>query len=122
MASGGLLPILVSALVSLALGWLWYRPEIFGRRHLRQERLLDWGVLLVALLIMASVLSYFMTFTSAGSFVDGLSLGFMAWLGLSAPAALFMLLRHRTRLSRFLVDGSYLLVVLLLMGAILAVW
>lgn len=80
----------------------------------------------IASLVMAYVLSNSSAYASAYLGVSGLSAGLMVgfwnWLGFIAPVTLGVVLWGGKLWKLCFINGSYYLVVLLIMGGILVLW
>jgi hypothetical protein len=73
-------------------------------------------------LIMAYVLARFIAHYGDYGFGGGLLIGFMAWLGFVAPVMANQIFYERKPQELVAINLGYLLVSLLVMGAILGIW
>jgi len=129
------LAVLVTAVVGMALGWLWYGP-LFGKKWIgmmgwteeQVARMKEQGmaksyfVNFVATLVMAWVLSLFVAVSSAATFWQGVCIGAWVWLGFVATIMLGSVLWEGRSGKLYLLNVAYWLVSLGLFGGILAVW
>lgn len=132
------LAVLVAAVASMVLGGLWYGP-LFGKMWMAQmgwapERAQEmkkgagkgYAVQFIGSLVMSFVLAHALVFASSYLAVSGVSAGLTAgfwnWLGFIAPVTLGSVLWERKSMKLWLLNNSYYLVSLLMMGVILAVW
>lgn len=138
------LAVLVCGVVSMVLGFLWYGP-LFGKQWMKfngistadaerfradpsSKRMMNtnYAVQIVGSLVMAYVLAHSLVFASTYLQISGLNAGlqagFWSWLGFVAPVTLGSVLWDRKPLMLWVINSSYVLVQLLLMGVILALW
>jgi hypothetical protein len=130
------LAVLVSAIAAMLIGALWYSPLLFGKIWIKSMKFtkkdLDkakekgmaksYAIGFVAVLISAFVLSNVINAMRASTLLDGALIGFWVWLGFVATVMLNMVLWDSKPVQLYLVNVSYYLVNLAVMGAILAVW
>jgi hypothetical protein len=135
------LAVLASAIAAMAIGFLWYGP-LFGKTW---SRLMGWGemtpekmaemqkkarpayaISFVGSLIMAYVLAHALVFASsylnASGITAGLTAGFWNWLGFIVPVTIGSVLWDGKPWKLWCINAGYWLVLLLVMGAILALW
>ena len=129
--------VLISAVISMIIGWLWYSPFIFGNLWMKLSgitekshdkmkkdgkigKLFLWSFIFT--LISMYVLAYFVKYVSAVSFVDGMQLGFLAWLGFMVPLVLNDSLWGGKSLKLFLINAGHHLIAIIITAGILAVW
>jgi hypothetical protein len=130
------LAVLVSAIVGFFIGMLWYSLLLFGKmwmglvglgkKELEKEKqksmVKSMVMAFVAVLVMSYVLAFFVDTANATSIVQGAKIGFWIWLGFIATVMLGMILWENKPCKLYLLNVSHYLVVLVVMGAILAVW
>ncbi len=129
------LAVLVAAIVAFGLGALWYSPLLFAKRWVAAhgyspEQVKEmqatagpaYGVSFACFLVMAWVLSAFVSLTGAGGAMNGMKIGALAWLGFAFTIGLTANVYSNKRLATFIIDGGYQLLYLLIMGAILGAW
>lgn len=130
------LAILVSAIATMALGFVWYGPILFAKPWMKlmgltveklesqkKEMGKTYGVSFVGALVTAFVLACFISYAGFESYLmGGVQLGFLAWLGFVAPVQLTDVLFGGKPLKLYYINTGYQLVSLLIMGAILATW
>jgi hypothetical protein len=133
-----LLAVLVAAISTMVVGFLWYSPLLFAKAWMRemgydpndkgkmQEMQMSAGTAyagsFVASLISAFVLALFLHWLRAESLQFGLHVGFHVWLGFVATVQLTGVLFMKQGMKLFAINTGYQLVCYLVMGAILAVW
>jgi Protein of unknown function (DUF1761) len=125
------LAIIVAAVVKFVIGGIWYMP-LFGKQY-RQlmgvpegSDMSGMAPALVAQfigdLIMAYILARFVIHYGPTSFGEGVLVGFMAWLGFVATVGVAQVFYEKKPWALWLINSGYLLVGLLVMGAILGLW
>jgi hypothetical protein len=124
--------VVVAAVVKFLLGALWYSPLLFLRSWQREAGVddnamrtrLPLAVPADALgsLIMAVVLVHAVRYAGVRGWGQGAALGFFAWLGFIAVTQVPATIYEGRSWRFFAINAGYLLVALLLMGAILAAW
>jgi hypothetical protein len=128
--------ILVSALVAMVMGMLWYSPALFFKAWMKatgtteadmaaaknkgMSKQMSIGALLA--LVMSYVLANIVGFSGAATFGDGMQTGFWVWLGFVATATANAVLYERKTWAWYRITIGYYLVSLVLMGGILAAW
>ncbi len=134
------LAVLVSAVVSMVLGSLWYGP-LFGKRWMALSGInpdmmndpkakaamgKSYSIMFVGSLLMSYVLAHAIVFASAYLKVEGIAAGLMAglwnWMGFIAPVTLGTVLWEGKSWKLWFLNNGYQLVYLLLAGVILSVW
>ena len=131
------LAILVSAVVGMILGALWYSPLLFGKAWMKltgmteeqaKADMKDRGaakmylVAFLAVLLMAYVMAYLMNMMDGNDVVTGLQAGFWIWLGFIATTMINPVLWQKQPLKLYFMNTAHYLVALLVMGAILGGW
>lgn len=136
--------VLVSAVVALAIGSVWFGP-LFGKPWMKMAMGVDMGALtseqkakgmkmmpmnmaiqFVGALLMAFVLSHALVFASAylgeSGISAGLQTGFWNWLGFVAPVTIGVVLWEGKSWKLWAIVAGNWLVTLCVMGVILALW
>jgi hypothetical protein len=137
------LAVLISAILAMGLGYLWYGKlfrkgweELMGWTPERVAELqakakangmaVQYGIQAIGALLMAFVLAHAIIFAGAYLTLPGISAGlitgFMSWLGFVAPVSLGMVLWDGKPWKLWAINSGYYLVSLLLMGLILGWW
>lgn len=122
------LALIIAAIIPMIVGFIWYGP-LFGKQWMKlagvtkkdmeakkSEMPKTYGIMLVASLVMAYVLSQFVT---TGGAISGAMVGFWIWLGFVVTVKLTDVLFNGNPKQLFYIDISYRLVSLVLMGAVL---
>ena len=133
-----LLSVLVAAIATMILGFLWYSPILFAKPwtaamgyDLNDKAKMDemrkgagklYGITFVASLLSAFVLAKIIDVTTVTSALYGMKTGFAVWLGFVTTVQLTSTLFKKRPIKLYLIDTGYQLVCYLVMGAILAKW
>ena len=131
-------PVLVAAIATMVLGFLWYSPLLFARPwmiamgydpedkarmdELRKSASKSYTLSLVASLVSAFVLAKIVHVTTVNTVLYGMKVGFAVWLGFVTTVQLTAKLFGNQSTKLYLINTGYQLVCYLAMGAILAVW
>ena len=121
--------------LTLALGALWYSPWLFGRVWYRlkrytpeqaaamREQLRPAYVLTVfAYATMAMVVAVLVAVLGLASASEGVVLGFLLWIGFVFTTGLIANMFSERRFRSFVIDTTYQLACLLIMGGIIGAW
>ena len=136
MPNANLLAVLVSGIISMFIGALWYSPLLFGKQWIKlmgfDEKELEkakakgmgksYFTAFIATLFTAYVIALFVSYANATTFTQGLTIGFWAWIGFIVPVLLNSVLWENKPQKLYAINIANYLVVFLLIGGILAVW
>lgn len=130
--------VLVAAIATMVLGFLWYSPILFANPWMRlmgvdpndKAKLAEmqkgagklYGLAFVASIVSALVLAKIIVITSVNTIPYGMKVGFAVWLGFVTTVQLTGALFGKQPSKLYLINTGYQLVCYLVMGAILAVW
>jgi hypothetical protein len=133
-----LLAILVSAIATMIVGFLWYSPALFAKPWMREmgydpndkakiEQMQKsagpaYFGSFVASLISAFVLALFFHWMRVTNIHFGLITAFHVWLGFVATVQFTNALFTKQSMRLFAINTGFQLVCYLVMGAILAAW
>ncbi len=133
-----LLAVLVAAVSTVVVGFLWYSPVLFAKpwmiemgydpndkaktEEMKKSAGPKYGGAFIASLITAFVLAKLMHAISIYDLMFGLKLGFGVWLGFVATVQFTGVLFQKQSTKLFGINTGYQLVCYLAMGAILGVW
>ena len=133
-----LLPVVVAAIATMVIGFLWYSPILFARPwmlamgydpndkskidEMRKGAGKTYAIAFVASLLSAFVLAKIVELTTVNSIRYGMKVGFAIWLGFVTTVQLTTTLFERKPTKLYLINTGYQLVCYAVMGAILAVW
>ena len=124
------LAVIVAAIVDTIIGSFWYSPALFGKHWMRLSEIKMDGkpsptiyiYPMVGALIMATVMSDFVSSMYATDAVGGLLIAFLAWFGFVLPTAGVNYLFTGKPLKLYVLDMGYHLVAFLVVGVIVALW
>src|SRR4029077_6576811 len=130
--------VLVAAVASMVVGFLWYSPFLFARPwmlamgydpdnkskldEMRKSAGKSYALSFVASLFAAFGLGKIIDVTTVDSALYGMKIGFAVWLGFVTTVQLTAKLFGNQPTKLYLINTGYQLVCYLVMGAILAVW
>jgi hypothetical protein len=130
--------VLVAAIATMVLGFLWYSPFLFANPWMRlmgvdpndKAKLAEmqksagklYGLSFVASIVSALVLAKIIVITSVNTIPYGIKIGFAVWLGFVTTVQLTGAFFGKQPSKLYLINTGYQLVCYLVMGAILAVW
>lgn len=133
-----LLAVLVAAIASMLVGFVWYSPVLFAKAWVREmgyditdkakmeEMKKSAGPAylgsFVAAVLSAFVLGLVFHWTRVTGLHHGLGLAFHIWLGFVATVQFTNALFMKQSKTLFAINTGYQLVCYLVMGAILALW
>jgi hypothetical protein len=133
-----LLSVLVAAIATMVVGFLWYSPFLFakpwmvlmgydpndkaGIEKMQKGAGKSYGISFVASLVSAFVLAKIIVVFTVNSALYGMKIGFAIWLGFVATVQLTDVLFAKRPAKLYLINTGYQMVCYLAMGAILAVW
>lgn len=122
--------VLVAAIVSMVVGWLWY-GVIFSKSWMRLMRLtpeqMEAGkkgmgrkmiIHFISLLVLSFVFGHFLNLGSVVDIASGLSLAFWVWLGFFATTDLGVVLWENKSWKLFFLNTVLSLVMLLLVSVV----
>ncbi len=129
------LAVLVAALVSFMVGWLWYSSVLFGPTWMRlngmtkkstsgkkKGMMTSMIVGFIAQIVMSWVLAVFIVSTNSVGLMNGMIVAFWTWLGFVATIGLGSVLWDSKPMQLFWINTLHWLVSLLIMGALLGAW
>jgi hypothetical protein len=130
--------VLVAAIATMVVGFLWYSPLLFARpwmvlmgydpedktklEEMRKGAGKMYALSFLASLVSALVLAKIILITTVSSALYGMKVGFAVWLGFVTTVQLTSVLFAKQPVKLYLINTGYQLVCYLAMGAILAVW
>ena len=124
--------VITAAVVKFVIGGIWYSPPVFGTEWQKlvgqtPEEMragLPRAMIAQAIgdLVMAYILARFIAHYGTPSLASGLLIGFMAWLGFVATVTVGQIFYEKRPWRLWLINNGYLLLGILVMGAILGWW
>jgi hypothetical protein len=126
------LSVLVAALANYIIATVWY-AAIFGKLWKKLTGISEMKpspvkmiIVFIGSLVISFVLFHFIAFENAyfdiSGIAGGLLAGFHSWLGFIAPVTLTNVMYEKRPWKLWLLDNSFWLISLLVMGVILSVW
>ena len=130
------LPIVVAAIVSFLVGWLWYSPVLFGGVWIKATNMSKADMAkakqkgmaksaffgFIAQLVMAWILGVFIFTTASFGVMGGVTVAFWVWLGFVATIGLGTVLWECKPATLFWINMTHWLVAMLIMGGIIGAW
>jgi hypothetical protein len=134
------LAILVCVVISMVLGFVWYSRGFLGKAWMKEAGLTDarmkesgrsmslaMGLTLVGSLLMAWILAHAIVYaqaylTTTPPTMVGIVTGFFSWLGFMVPLGLNNYSYELKSWKYFAITMGYLLILLLIEGAVLGAW
>lgn len=126
------LALLACVIFKQALGAAWYSPALFGARWSAltgvSPQEMQSGIVralvpdVIGSALMAFVLLHAVHYAGANTLVLGAAVGFLNWLGFVATTSLGAVTFEKRPFALWAVNNSYLVIALVVMGAILAIW
>jgi hypothetical protein len=128
--------VLVAAVATMVMGFLWYSPFLFARPWMlamgydpdnkakldEMRKSAGKALSFVASLVAAFVLGKIIDVATVDSALYGMKIGFAVWLGFVTTVQLTAKLFGNQPTKLYLINTGYQLVCYLVKGAILAVW
>ncbi len=128
-----LVPVIVAAILNMALGMLWYSPYLFGKLWLKAQgktrddiKSATIGITYVlntlTSLVFAYVLAHIVKYANLNSIEQGAMAGFWVWLGFVVTTVLPVYFFESRPKLLFLIYILYQFVSIPIMGGLLALW
>ena len=130
--------VLVSALATMVVGFIWYSPMLFAKpwmvlmgydpddkaklAEMQKSAGPSYMMSLVASALSALVLGKIIAVSGTVGAVDGLKIGLVVWLGFVTTVQLTNALFSRQPNKLYMINTGYQLVCYVAMGAILGAW
>lgn len=134
MMNVNLLAVIVSAIVSMIVGSIWYGP-LFGKKWIKlvgftkeemekgkKDMPRTYGLMFVGSLLTSFVLSVTISLAPMQSMATGVTAAFWLWLGFIVAVKMSDVLFEKKPWNLFYIECGYYLVFLLISGAILGSW
>lgn len=128
--------IVVAAVVSFAIGALWYSPVLFGKEWMRLKNISEkditaeskrgmWKLYLtqfITTLVLFCVLGFIISVTNSKTMGDGMFMAFLVWVGFSLTTAVGDIMWNKTPIKLALINEVCTLVSWVIGGAIIGGW
>lgn len=134
MPSVNLLPVAVSAILSMVIGTVWYGP-LFGKRWMKlvsitkeqmekgkKDMPKTYGTMFVGSLVTSYVLAFTVGMSATKDVTTGVVIAFWIWLGFIVAVKLSEVLFEKKAWELFYIECGYYLVFLLVAGGIIGAW
>lgn len=126
--------VLLAAIVSMVVGFLWYSPWLFGKMWMKLSGLTEqkmktmkqkgmttaYILMFVGSLISSLILAYIISYAEVTSVLGGAAIGFMTWLGFVATTSLGMVLWEGKPVGLYILNNGHSVVMAMIAGGILA--
>jgi hypothetical protein len=129
------LAIIVAAILNMLIGYAWYSKILFAKQWMKAAGLTQndiekgkktmgpkYGLMMAGSVVTAFVLAWFVQAVGAHSFMDGLKIGLLGWLGMTTTAQLSTSLFSNKPKELYFINTGYNLVSYCLMSGLLALW
>ena len=132
------LAVVVGAVINMALGAFWYSNAGFGKtwaalsglgnlspsqmEEMKKKGNKSMGFMALTALVMTFILANVIDWAEASTLSEGAQVGFGVWLGFLATSMLGIVLWDNKPFKLYVINTSYYLVTLVVVGAMLAVW
>lgn len=127
--------ILVAAVLGMVIGALWYGP-VFGKQWMALSKYTAedmakakaqgmagaYVLSFIGLFVMSFITAHVVFYANAATAFTGALFGFWMWLGYVATTLLNTVLWDKKPWGLYVLNAGHYLVVLLVMGALLALW
>ncbi len=128
--------VLISGIISMVLGSLWYSPIMFGNSWMKEARVSSkeiekakkagmgklYFATFIGALITAFVLGIFVKLSTTNDFLGGMQTGFWIWLGIAAPILLGSVLWEGKSINYYLINVFYHLINISVIAGFMTVW
>lgn len=122
--------VVVASIAAMLVGFIWYSQILFGKQWMKLSgnnmqgpgMVKTFAAVFLATLISAYILSIFIHYAGAYSWLLGAKTGLWAFLGFVMPTTLANHLFSKKPLHLYLIQSGHHLIALMIMGAILASW
>ena len=126
--------VIIAAIVSFIVGWLWHSPLLFGRQWMKlsgknpkeMDKKMDMSKMqmpmlmqFIAAIVMAYVLSHILNAYQTAGWSEALQGAFWLWLGFIATTSLNPVLWEGKSWNLWLFNNAYQLVSLIIMAFVL---
>lgn len=125
--------VLAAVVINMVVGTVWYLPDVLGKQwaKLSGKKLEEMGgnnpsmaytVTALSAVVQSYVLALLVDYAGASTALEGAAVGLLGWLGFTAAATLSDTVFAGRSWKLWQITNGYYLVVLLINGALLAVW
>ena len=129
-------PIIVSTVVTFIVSSIWFSPLLFGKEWMAlcgyteadiaamkpANMLRKYIAQLVTIIVISSILAFFIISTGAATASEGAFMGLLAWLGFVATTLISGVIWERKPLKHFFISAIGNLICFVIGGAIIGGW
>jgi hypothetical protein len=125
------LAVLVAALAAFVLGGAWYSKALFGKIWMKENGLSEnelstakMGRIFAGAFLLALISAFYLSALISGppSLLKGVTYGAIVGIGWVATSVGIIYLFERKSLILYIINGGYLVLSLMVMGAIIGAW
>ncbi|HVM30442.1 MAG TPA: DUF1761 domain-containing protein [Candidatus Limnocylindrales bacterium] len=119
------LAVLLAAVAGVVIGFVWYMPAVFGKRWVAASGIeMPTGAVSPAVyvgpIVQGLLAAYVLAlFAGAADIVGGIVIAAVIWIGFVATTSFNAVIFERRRVEYWAINAGYVLVSLLVMGAII---
>lgn len=130
-----LVSIVIAAIASMVIGFLWYSMSAFGKPWMKMVGLTKddlekakktmgpkYGIMVLVSFVMACTLALLERFLGVQTIAGGVKTGAFVWLGFVATIGVNSVVFENKPIQLYAINVGYYLVSLVVMGVILALW
>lgn len=127
-----ILAVVLSAIIYLILGWIWYSDALFGKviascvnnkdKKCCMPCASKYIVSFIIAFVMAFILGMFIQTTNAMTTGDAIKVAVIIWLGFSVATELLGVVWEGIKIKAFFVDIIFALIWFVITGAIIGSW
>lgn len=125
------LPVLVAAVIQWLIGWIWYGlvfkkswTKLVGNTGETKAGYAAFAMIssFIASIILCWALVNILSGFKTATFMGGLSLAIICWLGFMAPPLFAQHIYEKRPVNLFAINAAYWVVAMAVSGGVLAVW
>ena len=123
------LAILVASIIGYIIGALWYSPLLFSKSWVKlsknkspEMKASTYILGFLSILIFNFVLSIIISYTGASTFVEGMKMGALLWIGFIATTLFGGVIYEKMPMKLFWITSIQYLIAMLIASGILAIW
>jgi hypothetical protein len=130
-----ILGVFVGAIISMVVGMAWYSPYLFGKRFMKlvdpsesqaenmhKNAIGAYTKSFISYLVLSFVLQLIVHEVGTLTFLGGMTIGFVLWLGCVLPVTISTVLYENRLKGLAYLNLFYHLVIMIIIGGVMAVW
>ena len=121
--------LLVASIVGYIIPMIWYAPPLFGKKWMKysgiKEMKMNPAIMFggfIITIIFNGVISWIIGLANITTFVQGMGIGAILWLGFIATSQLDSVLYTKRPVALYWITSIQYLISMVIVGGILAVW